>query len=192
MSDLNPVVRSKPVADQALDILRERIQSGFYRPDERMPSEAQLAEELRISRSSLRTALASLAAEGFIRRRHGDGTYTCPRSFQLTLRSGRGWDIERQIVKRGQQASIRVLEMGRRMAEGGERKLLDLAEGDELYAIRRLVSADGAPVGLIESLILLDGLSTELSLADGELPPQELLSRSHSRQPHDGEIRFSA
>jgi len=192
MADSSSVIRSKPVADQASDILRERIRSGFYRPDQRMPSEAQLADELHISRSSLRTALASLAAEGYIRRRHGDGTYTCPRSFQLTLRSGRGWDIERQIQQSGRKPSLRVLDMGRRPASPEESRRLGIPEGEDIFAIRRLVLADGAPVGLIESKIAVQGLAAEIPRAEGTLPPQEFLERHHERKPRDGEIRFFA
>lgn len=192
MSDSIPVVRSKPVADQATDILRERIRRGMYPPDLRMPSEAQLAEELQISRSSLRSALASLAAEGYIRRRHGDGTYSCLRSFQLTLRTGRDWDIERQIIQSGRKPSLQVLEMGLRPATGEESAKLALPKGSRVFAIRRLLFADDKPIGLIDSLIDPDGLEPNIPRSEGELPSQHFLELYHARKAKEGEIRFMA
>ncbi|HUW41868.1 MAG TPA: GntR family transcriptional regulator [Rectinemataceae bacterium] len=192
MADSISVIRSKPVADQATDILRERIRRGIYPPDQRMPSEAQLAEELQISRSSLRSALASLAAEGYIRRRHGDGTYSCLRSFQLTLRTGKDWDIERQILQSGRKPSLQVFEMGPRAATAEESAKLALAAGSNLFAIRRLLFADERPIGLIESLIDLEGLAPNIPRSEGELPSQHFLELYHERKAKEGEIRFMA
>jgi DNA-binding GntR family transcriptional regulator len=192
MADSASVIRSKPVADQATDILRERIRRGMYPPDQRMPSEAQLAEELQISRSSLRSALASLAAEGYIRRRHGDGTYSCLRSFQLTLRTGKDWDIEGQILQSGRSPSLHVLEMASRRASPEEARKLAIAEGEDLFAIRRLLFADDQPIGLIESLIVLQGLAQNIPRSEGELPSQHFLELYHERKAQEGEIRFIA
>lgn len=164
----------------------------MYPPDQRMPSEAQLAEELQISRSSLRSALAGLAAEGYIRRRHGDGTYSCPRSFQLTLRTGKDWDIERQILQSGRSPSLTVLEMGARRASEEETRKLAIVQGEELFAIRRLLFADNQPIGLIESLIVLEGLAPNIPRSEGELPSQHFLELYHERKAEEGEIRFMA
>jgi GntR family transcriptional regulator len=192
MADSDLVVRSKSVSDQAADIIRERIVQGVYGPERRMPSEAQIAGELHISRSSLRTALASLAAEGYIRRHHGDGTYACPRNFHLTLRSGKQWDIERQILQSGRRPSLRVLEMRLRQARSGEAKRLTLRKGEVLMAIRRLVLADELPIGAITSLIAGRGLAADIPLSEGCLPPQEFLKLYHKRKPIEGTIRFFA
>jgi GntR family transcriptional regulator len=192
MSDPEIVVRSKPIADQAANILRERISQGVYSLDQRMPSETQLSEELHISRSSLRTAMASLAAEGYVRRLHGDGTYACPRNFHLTLHSGKTWDIERQILQSGRQPSLRLLEMGPRPAFLEEAKRLAIKEGEPIFVIRRLVLASGQTVGLIENRIIGEGLAAGVPDSAGQLPPQEFLELYHKRKPREGEMRFSA
>jgi GntR family transcriptional regulator len=192
MADPNLVVRSRSVSDQAADIIRERIVQGVYGPERRMPSEAQLADELHISRSSLRTALASLAAEGYIRRHHGDGTYACPWNFHLTLRSGKQWDIERQILQSGRQPSLRILEMRLRPARSGEARHLAIQKGESLLAIRRLVLADEMPIGAITSLIEGRGLAADIPVSEGSLPPQEFLKLYHKSKPSEGTIRFFA
>ena len=157
-----------------------------------MPSESQLAEDLRISRSSLRTALASLAAEGYIRRLHGDGTYACPRNFHLTLRSGKNWDIERQILQSGREPSLRILEMGARPALFDEAQRLAIKEGETLFAIRRLVFASGQVIGLLESRIVGHGLAADIPTSAGLLPPQDFLELYHKTKLREGEVHFSA
>jgi len=57
------------------DELAERIASGSLAPGSRLPPEPRLAEELEVSRATLREALRSLEEDGFVTRRRGAGTY---------------------------------------------------------------------------------------------------------------------
>ncbi len=67
---------------QAMLIIQQRIRSGKYRPGERIPSERELAAELRISQMTMNKALMMLTKQGWIRREHGKGTFVpedfCP------------------------------------------------------------------------------------------------------------------
>lgn len=58
--------------------LRSRIRRlvlGRCEPGQRLPSEAELAGQMKCSVASIRKALALLADEGMVLRRHGSGTY---------------------------------------------------------------------------------------------------------------------
>src|SRR5262249_34189872 len=57
------------------DQLAERIASGTLAPGTRLPPEPRLAEELEVSRATLREALRSLEEDGYVTRRRGAGTY---------------------------------------------------------------------------------------------------------------------
>ena len=61
--------------DKAFHGLRHMIATGRLGPGERMPPEADLCEELGVSRGSLREAVRMLAALGVAEPRHGSGTY---------------------------------------------------------------------------------------------------------------------
>jgi GntR family transcriptional regulator len=52
-----------------------RVQAGEFRAGARLPSEPDLAQDLGVSRSSLRAAIALLEEDGLLRRLHGSGTY---------------------------------------------------------------------------------------------------------------------
>lgn len=55
--------------------IEQLVRSGELKAGDRLPSEPELAQMLRVSRGSLREALKSLMYLGLIRSRAGDGTY---------------------------------------------------------------------------------------------------------------------
>lgn len=59
----------------AVEGVRMMIASGQLRPGDRLPPEAELADQLQLSRSSLREAVRALTFIGVLRTRQGDGTY---------------------------------------------------------------------------------------------------------------------
>jgi GntR family transcriptional repressor for pyruvate dehydrogenase complex len=63
------------VTDDAIDRLREMIRSGAVSPGDRLPREPDLAEELGVSRNSLREAVRALSLLRILDVRQGDGTY---------------------------------------------------------------------------------------------------------------------
>jgi GntR family transcriptional regulator len=67
--------------------LRELIEAGSYQPGERLPSQDELAAQLRVSRLTLRDALRSLEQEGVIQVKHGIGTFVSP-SYGHRIESG--------------------------------------------------------------------------------------------------------
>jgi GntR family transcriptional repressor for pyruvate dehydrogenase complex len=63
------------VTDEAILRIKEMIVSGELRAGERLPREADLAERLGLSRSSLREAVKALSVIRILDVRQGDGTY---------------------------------------------------------------------------------------------------------------------
>ncbi|PNG36124.1 FadR/GntR family transcriptional regulator [Pseudomonas sp. BNK-6] len=74
MSETSPLIK-KSLVDQALEQLRKRINSGVWRVGQRLPTEPELAQELGISRNTVREAMRVLAFSGLIEIRQGDGSY---------------------------------------------------------------------------------------------------------------------
>jgi len=57
--------------------IKDLIQQRQLKPGVRLPAERQLAQELGVSRSSLREALQALAGEGVLYSKRGGGTWLC-------------------------------------------------------------------------------------------------------------------
>lgn len=62
------------VSDRVADRILARIASGEWAPGQRLPGERQLAEEMGVSRVSIRAALQQLKTQGFLDAVQGGGT----------------------------------------------------------------------------------------------------------------------
>src|SRR4051794_11226766 len=68
-------VEARRLYRQVADQLRALIDSGEYRVGSRLPTERDLAEQLKVSRPTVREALIALEVEGRERIRVGSGIY---------------------------------------------------------------------------------------------------------------------
>lgn len=71
---VQPVKRQK-LSDSVVDELMSLIIQGGIRAGQRLPPERQLAEQMGVSRASVRDALARLEVLGHVGMRQGDGIY---------------------------------------------------------------------------------------------------------------------
>ncbi|MEO8060531.1 MAG: FadR/GntR family transcriptional regulator [Burkholderiales bacterium] len=79
---LNQPARLKPVETRRLyqqiaDQIRDRIQRGEFKTGNKLPPERDLAQQLGVSRPSLREALIALDIEASVEIRSGSGVYVC-------------------------------------------------------------------------------------------------------------------
>lgn len=77
---LEGVIQFRGVLGAAVAELGSRIVAGEWQPGQAIPREADLGEELGVSRSVIREAFRILGAKGMIRSRTSDGTRVLPRS----------------------------------------------------------------------------------------------------------------
>lgn len=75
MSSVQNFSRRTPLSHEVTDWLRERIVSGQWPRDERIPSEFELIDQLGVSRGTLREAIKALSHVGMLEVLRGDGTY---------------------------------------------------------------------------------------------------------------------
>lgn len=74
---MNEVVRRRPrsLAHDVVDALGRRIRDGSLVPGEKLPTEAAIMEEFRVSRTVVREAISRLQAASLVETRHGVGTF---------------------------------------------------------------------------------------------------------------------
>lgn len=74
--DFGPV-RSTPLKEQVATELKRLIDAGTLDAGQQLPSERELAEQLQVSRGTIREAIHFLHALGYLEVRHGLGTFVC-------------------------------------------------------------------------------------------------------------------
>jgi DNA-binding GntR family transcriptional regulator len=171
------ITRSAPVAVQVNQILRERIRREIYSPGSRLPSESELSLEFDVSRATIRTVLARLAAEGLILRKQGDGTYVNERIGDVNTHLGGLWEFGRLIESSGYQPSIKPLAVLKRSATRAEAHKLDIEPGSEVLELKRLFFAGEIPVILATNVIGHTRIDQSLGQPDGRLPIREIVQR---------------
>lgn len=68
-------VKRAPLAEQAADLLLERIRAGEWPLGAKLPGENTLGPQLGVGRSTVREAIRSLAAKGVLNTRQGAGVF---------------------------------------------------------------------------------------------------------------------
>lgn len=124
--------------------LREQIESGEYTPDEKLPSENELAKKFDVSRVTIRRSLQSLENEEFIYRCQGLGSFvkderTPHKLVQLT-------DFNEDMAKAGLDASSKVIRFESVNAPKWLGNLLNVDAGNKVIRIDRLRLGDGTPI----------------------------------------------
>lgn len=68
-------IKPKKVADAVLEQLRARLEDGSLAPGDRLPSERELAEQMRVSRPVVREAINMLVGQGLLEIRSRRGVF---------------------------------------------------------------------------------------------------------------------
>ncbi len=83
MSPVTDEPKIPPRYIQVEDALRSLLDTGGYRPGDKLPPEPELAMQMGVSRATLREALRSFEQQGVISRRQGVGTFVNPRPLYI-------------------------------------------------------------------------------------------------------------
>lgn len=94
-------LRREPLAEQAAEVLLERIRGGEWEVGQKLPGETTLAPQLGVGRSTIREAIRQLAGSGVLATRQGAGVFVTaldvPEGLDAMLRRA---DIETVIEAR--------------------------------------------------------------------------------------------
>lgn len=97
-----PTARPRPVGTKyqvLYEQILQQIESGEWRPGDRLPPEAAFARHIPVSLGTVQRALRLLADDGILVRRHGDGTYVATRSpYATDIQNFRFLDDEGRLL----------------------------------------------------------------------------------------------
>jgi GntR family transcriptional regulator len=133
------------LTSQVAERFRRAIARGRLVPGERLPPELELAEEMDVSRGTVREAMRSLVEEGYLRRLPGAGTFVTERTL-VRNNLERNFGVTHLIETFGLEAGTLEREHTTEPADAATAAALGLAAGDPVQVLRRVRTADGDPV----------------------------------------------
>ncbi len=131
---------------------------------QRLPSEPELAKQLGVSRATLREAMRSFETQGLIRRRQGSGTFVVGKMQVLDSGLEMLESLETLAKRLGLEVSVSDLNIEPLVADEEHAKLLDVAVGEALTRVRRVIRTDNRPVAYLVDVL------PEAILRSKELP----------------------
>ena len=133
----------------------QKIESGYYEVDEIIPTEMKLADLYKVSRPTVRQAISSLVAEGYLERKKRKGTMVCNKKinqeFTYIIQS-----FESEMLKKGLLPKTKVLSFKSDVASSEVSSALELKEGSNIFKLTRLRYIENEPVVLVTTYLSAD------------------------------------
>jgi GntR family transcriptional regulator len=136
---------SVPLYQQLERSLREAIDKRVLSPDDALPAERELAQDLAVSRITVRKALDGLVTEGLLVRRRGAGSFVCAR---IEKNFAKLTSFSEDMRARGRSPSSVLLTQSESTVTPEEALTMRLSPGTPVFRIHRIRYADDAPMAL--------------------------------------------
>jgi GntR family transcriptional regulator len=179
MRDVEALDRTSfvPLYYQLQELLKEQIESGGWKPRDRLPSEAELARRYAVSRVVVRQALAILEDDGQIVRIQGRGTFVAEP--KLDARAG---GLARLLAApRPPDVAIDVLAAGTPPVEPSIRSALGVDADERVLRLTTALSVGGVPLAITYSFFRSNDVAwLEDAVSVGLPVPRELVLSDHN------------
>ncbi|MDF1605476.1 GntR family transcriptional regulator [Nocardioides sp. YIM 152315] len=146
------VDRSSPIPlyFQVAEQLERAITEGRLAPGDRIDNEITMAQQLGLSRPTMRQAIQVLVDKGLVVRKRGVGTQVVHgqirRSIELT-------SLYDDLVRAGSVPETTVLSFERSTIDAGSEELVQLPDGTEVWRFERLRTVGGKPLALLYNVV---------------------------------------
>ena len=171
-----------PLYQQLQRALREIIEKRILGADDALPPERDLADQLSVSRITVRKAVDGLVEEGLLVRRQGSGTFVCAR---VEKNFSKLTSFSEDMRARGRKPRSVWLNRAAGTVTPEEALTLRSSPGTPVYRFHRIRYADDAPMALEYATVLasclpsVEAVETSLyeALAENDSRPVRALQR---------------
>ena len=147
--------------DQARDLLFDYIKQHQLTQGDQLPSEAEMAKTIGVSRNTVREAYVALESEGIIVRQHGVGTFvaqtTAIKESLMTELTG----LYSRIKASNYEPRLRELSVEYTTAPSEIAEVLGVSPSDLLLCVKRVLVANDIP-----AVYLIDYFHRDSKVAD--------------------------
>jgi len=139
-------VNYMPYYYQLKERLLSQLRAGDLKVGDQIPTEMELIKQYRVSRPTVRRAIAELVQEGYLERTRGRGTFVSRPAVVSDARMVTTFAPE--VAKSGRKHQVHLLKAETVLAFGALAWDLRIAEGDGVFEITRLRTGDDEPLVL--------------------------------------------
>ena len=161
--------------DEIVEELQKRILQGYYAAGQRLPSEREIADELNVSRVTVRTALLRLQAENLLDIVPRGGAFVRSVSTKAIIASGpelkQSGSFIRAMERQGRQTLVRFIDPSSIIPTGGAiGAKMEVDPGTKVLRRYRLHLVDRVPYRIVDSYYLASLLGDLLGKDEGYIP----------------------
>ncbi|MGI9050918.1 MAG: GntR family transcriptional regulator [Rubrobacteraceae bacterium] len=176
-----------PLYHQAAQVLEQAIEDGRLQRGSKLANELDLAEQLGISRPTMRAAIKQLVDKGLLMRRRGIGTTVTPRPVRRAVALTSLYD---DLKESGREPETRVLALEEIPCPPEVAEQLGLGPEAPVLRFDRLRAADSDPIALMHNVVPVGLL--EIEKEDLEQTGLYDLFRANGISPHVATQRVGA
>jgi GntR family transcriptional regulator len=133
-----------PLHTQFEGLIKEKVQSGQWKPGEQIPSERELMRLAGISRATVRQTLSSLVNQGILQKNQGRGTFVTQTRYEQPLQIV--YSFSEQLRSIGVKLKDEVLEQKVQAAPSELAQQLRIKTDDPVIHLKRLRSIQNTPM----------------------------------------------
>ncbi|MCF6172534.1 MAG: GntR family transcriptional regulator [Campylobacteraceae bacterium] len=134
----------KPLFEKIKDFIKQQIEKNIYLPNQKIPTEIELAEIFKTSRQTVNKALRDLVLEDIIVRFPRSGTFVKPKIAQTSILELKS--ISKEIEQRGNQYNNKLLSLDEQRADSKIAKIFHMVKDQKIYVSKMLHFENGVPV----------------------------------------------
>lgn len=129
-----------PLYHQLKLIMKENIESSYWVPDDKIPSENELMSSFNISRNTVKKALDELVQEGALKRVKGKGTFVTKPKFEQSLAGF--YSFSKVMESQGIKSKDIIISIKDKLASSHIANQLKIYKNDEVIELQRLRCAN--------------------------------------------------
>ncbi len=140
-----------PIYARLKQAISEKVDSGEWQENQRVPSESEMVKALSISRMTVNRALRELTGEGILMRQQGVGTFVAKKKTHSALSEVH--NIATEISERGHQHTAKLLGIIRSTATMEEAMNLGVRTNHSIFRATVLHFENEVPIQLEERIV---------------------------------------
>jgi len=151
---MNKISYKAPLYEQIEHILYQKIRAREYLPGQKIPSERQLAEHYKISRTTTKRAINSLVEQGLLIRKMGKGTFVVSgidQRFNISFENSNS--MTDSLSSSGIIIANKQIKFFTNIDSEFLRQKLALNKNESVYGVQRLKLYSGKPFALENSYV---------------------------------------